>query len=52
LSDKPFQALPVLGVPGWSMQNTQLSFYEDEKVFRPMKPDALNEGREKTRARP
>lgn len=52
LSDKPFQALPVLGVPGWSMQNTQLSFYQDEKVFRPMKLDALNEGREKRRARP
>jgi hypothetical protein len=43
LSSKPFQALPVLGVPGWSLDNAQLSFYEDDKVFRPKKQDTLRQ---------
>ena len=37
LSEKPFQALPVLGVPGWHVDNQHPSFYEDVKVFRPLR---------------
>jgi hypothetical protein len=35
LSKKPFQALPVLGVPGWFKGNEVRGFYEDPDVFRP-----------------
>ena len=35
LSGKPFLPLPVLGVPGWWLENEKLSFYEDMLVFRP-----------------
>ena len=37
LAAKPFAPLPVLGVPGWWMENEKLSFYEDILVFRPEK---------------
>jgi len=37
LSVKPFQALPVLGIPGWHEENQVESFYLDEKVFRPQR---------------
>ena len=37
LSRKPFQALPVLGVPGWFSDNEEKKFYEDVGVFRPAK---------------
>ena len=50
LSSKPFQALPVLGVPGWSLDNAQLSFYEDDKVFRPKKQDTLRQKSLKSKA--
>ena len=50
LSSKPFQALPVLGVPGWSLDNAQLSFYEDEHVFRAKKQGALRQERAKSKA--
>ena len=29
LAAKPFTPLPVLGVPGWTAENEQLSFYDD-----------------------
>jgi hypothetical protein len=32
---KPFQPLPVLGVPGWCEDNANHAFYTDAKVFRP-----------------
>ena len=37
LSKKPFQALPILGVPGWFEENMHRQFYEDVQVFRPAK---------------
>jgi hypothetical protein len=36
-ANKPFAALPVMGVPGWSPMQTA-SFYADAKVFRPPQP--------------
>jgi hypothetical protein len=38
LATKPFTPLPVLGIPGWSAQNENFSFYDDSLVFRPRKP--------------
>jgi len=35
LATKPFAHLPVLGVPGWWMQNNDPGFYADTSVFRP-----------------
>jgi hypothetical protein len=35
LARKPFTPLPLLGVPGWSPQNQDFSFYDDPLVFRP-----------------
>jgi hypothetical protein len=35
LAAKPFLPLPVLGVPGWSAENADFSFYDDPLVFRP-----------------
>lgn len=37
LAGKPFLPLPVSGVPGWSRENTNFSFYDDSHVFRPRK---------------
>lgn len=34
LARKPFTPLPVLGVPGWSLENEHFSFYDDPCVFR------------------
>jgi hypothetical protein len=34
LAGKPFAPLPLLGVPGWSPQNQEVSFYDDPLVFR------------------
>ena len=36
LATKPFTPLPVLGVPGWWLDNKNLSFYDDSDVFRPI----------------
>lgn len=35
LATKPFTPLPLLGVPGWCVQNENFSFYDDSEVFRP-----------------
>jgi len=35
LAERPFVALPVLGVPGWWNANEAAGFYEDRAVFRP-----------------
>ncbi len=35
LATKPYEPLPVLGVPGWCAENAERAYYEDTKVFRP-----------------
>jgi hypothetical protein len=35
LATKPYEPLPVLGVPGWWAANQDRRFYEDTQVFRP-----------------
>lgn len=40
LATKPFEPLPVLGVPGWWPANAERAYYEDSQVFRP-KREAL-----------
>ncbi len=35
LATKPYEPLPVLGVPGWWTANEDRAFYEDTQVFRP-----------------
>ena len=35
LATKPYEPLPVLGVPGWCAANTERAYYEDTHVFRP-----------------
>lgn len=38
LASKPFNPLPVLGVPGWWPGNEQFCFYDDPAVFRRARP--------------
>lgn len=40
LATKPFQPLPVLGVPGWWSANESAGFYDDVAVFRPRRVPA------------
>jgi hypothetical protein len=35
LATKPYEPLPVLGVPGWCAENAERAYYEDTNVFRP-----------------
>jgi len=35
LATKPYEPLPVLGVPGWWPANAEPVFYQDPQVFRP-----------------
>jgi hypothetical protein len=35
LATKPYEPLPVLGVPGWWADNAAPAFYQDTQVFRP-----------------
>jgi hypothetical protein len=35
LATKPYEPLPVLGVPGWCAANADRAYYEDTHVFRP-----------------
>jgi Protein of unknown function (DUF3025) len=35
LATKPYEPLPVLGIPGWWLANAERAFYEDTQVFRP-----------------
>ena len=35
LATKPYEPLPVLGVPGWWAGNAEPAYYEDATVFRP-----------------
>lgn len=41
LARKPFQPLPVLGVPGWCPANETPDFYADTRVFRPRRERSL-----------
>ncbi|MEJ6024202.1 DUF3025 domain-containing protein [Ramlibacter sp. PS4R-6] len=34
LATKPFAPLPLMGIPGWSPENQNFSFYDDSLVFR------------------
>ena len=34
LATKPYEPLPVLGIPGWWAANAERAFYEDTQVFR------------------
>ncbi len=34
LARKPYQPLPVMGIPGWSPANEDPSYYADQEVFR------------------
>jgi hypothetical protein len=40
LATKPYEPLPVLGVPGWWVANGERAFYEDTQVFRPKRVQA------------
>ena len=35
LATKPYEPLPVLGIPGWCADNAKRAYYEDTSVFRP-----------------
>ena len=37
--------LPVLGIPGWCADNEDVRFYDDERVFRPLRRAARGEVR-------
>jgi hypothetical protein len=46
LATKPYEPLPVLGIPGWCAENAKRAYYEDTNVFRPKRefvPKARNE---------
>jgi hypothetical protein len=34
LATKPYQPLPVMGIPGWCPANEDPSYYADQEVFR------------------
>jgi Protein of unknown function (DUF3025) len=35
LATKPYEPLPVMGIPGWCADNADRAYYEDIHVFRP-----------------
>ena len=35
LATKPYQPLPVMGIPGWCSANEDPAYYADREVFRP-----------------
>lgn len=35
LATKPYEPLPVLGIPAWCVANAERAYYEDTHVFRP-----------------
>ncbi|WP_233202505.1 DUF3025 domain-containing protein [Limnohabitans sp. JirII-31] len=41
LATKPFEPLPVLGVPGWWSANEAPGFYDNTQVFRPKNRGAI-----------
>jgi 2C-methyl-D-erythritol 2,4-cyclodiphosphate synthase len=43
LATKPFEPLPMLGVPGWWPANAERAYYEDTQVFRPKREAVLKQ---------
>ena len=41
LARKPFEPLPVLGIPGWWAANAEPDFYADAQVFRPRRTPSV-----------
>jgi hypothetical protein len=41
LATKPYEPLPVLGVPSWWPANAERAYYEDTQVFRPKREGVL-----------
>ncbi len=41
LATKPYAPLPVMGVPGWCIENEEAAFYIDAAVFRAAAQEAL-----------
>ena len=52
LAGKPFTPLPLLGVPGWSAENQNFSFYDDSMIFRPAGRQESKTTRPPTTSRP
>jgi hypothetical protein len=46
LATKPYEPLPVLGIPGWSAANAERVFYEDTNVFRPKREAVVKPNQE------
>lgn len=44
LARKPFEPLPVLGMPGWCADNAEPRFYADASVFRPKRAQGAAAG--------
>ena len=42
LARKPFERLPVMGIPGWCADNAQAAYYADTQVFRPKRSAPSN----------
>lgn len=42
LATKPYCHLPVLGIPRWCTENTDVSYYQDTSVFRPKRNKPYN----------
>lgn len=43
LLQKPFSPLPMLGLPGWWPANEDAAFYDDVRVFRPLRRPLASE---------
>lgn len=43
LLQKPFSPLPMLGLPGWWPANEAAAFYDDARVFRPLRRPCASE---------
>jgi hypothetical protein len=48
LATKPYEPLPVLGIPGWCADNAERAYYEDTNVFRPKRELAPKAPKEPT----
>ncbi len=48
LATKPYEPLPVLGIPGWCADNAERAYYEDTNVFRPKRELAPKSRKEPT----
>jgi hypothetical protein len=46
LATKPYEPLPVLGIPGWCAENAERAYYEDTNVFRPKREAVVKPAQE------